>query len=235
MKSLDVTSHGAELRVKLNLDQMVADWGTAQIKFISGIARHFEGWHSIRPENFHANASASFADNRCTCAIFGGACRIVLSPGEMGLIVARTAREDYPIIGEIIKRSWKWLQADLGEHAEGWSSFEANEHLEATDTAAIDPYLEQFSLDGAAEAASSSDGAVVYRPSARVTLSDMEGVWLLHRTVEKSEMIFNGVFTSTHIEMRSPEAALADPFALLAELEGLADAAVGLHFMDQRE
>ena len=232
MNILKVTPLGAELQVKVNLGRMIADWRTAQIKFISGIARHFEGWHTIRPESFHANTSASFAGNHCTCEIYEGACRIVLSPGGMGVTFANATRSDYPIVGETLKRSWQWLHADFGEHAHGWSSFECNEHLKATDGAAIDPYLGQFSLAGAAQAANSSDGAVVYLPSARAILSDKEGAWLLRRLVEKSEMVPDGVFTSTQIEIRSPEAALANPFAFLAELEGLADKAVGLHLLD---
>lgn len=235
MKILEVRSLSAELHVKLNLVPMIADWRTAQIKFISGIAKHFEGCYSIGPENFRANASASFASNHCTCEIFGGACHIVLSPGEMGLTVVNATRSDHRIVGEILKRSWNWLHADFGEHAQGWSSFEAKEHLEAPDAAAIDPYLRQFSLAGAAEAANSSDGAVVYLPSARAIFSDKEGVWMLRRLVEKSEVISNGVFISTYIEFRSPEVAGAAPFAFLAELDGLADRAVGLHFLDGYE
>ena len=154
---------------------------------------------------------------------FGGACHIVLSPGEMGLTVVNATRSDHRIVGEILKRSWNWLHADFGEHAQGWSSFEAKEHLEAPDAAAIDPYLRQFSLAGAAEAANSADGAVVYLPSARAIFSDKEGVWMLRRLVEKSEVISNGVFISTYIEFRSPEVAGAAPFAFLAELDGLAD------------
>ena len=228
MKILEVTPISADLQVKLHLGRLIADWRTAQIKFVSGIAEHFEGWYSIRPENFHANASASFAANNCTCEIFRGACRIILSPGEMGLTFARAARSDYPIIGEVLQRSWRWLRAEFAEHARGWSSFESSEHLEATDAGAIEPYLRQFSLAGAAEAANSSDGAVVYQPSARATLSDKNGEWMLRRLVEKSEVIPNGVFTSTYIQIQSPEVALAEPFEFLAKLESLADRAVGL-------
>ena len=235
MKILEVISLNAELHVKLNLVPMIADWRTAQIKFISGIAKHFEGQYSIRPENFRVDTSASFASNCCTCEILGGACRIVLSPGEMGLTVVNATRSDYPTVGEVLKRSWKWLHADFGEHAQGWSSFEAKEHLKATDAAAIDPYLRQFSFAGTAEVANSSDGAVLYLPSARATLSDKDGAWMLRRLVETSEMNSNGVFISTYIESRSPKAVGVDPFAFLAKLDGLADRAVGLHFLDGYE
>lgn len=80
MNTLQVIHRSAELHVKFSLARMIADWRTAQARFISGITEHFGGWHSIRPENFSTNTSALFADNHCACDIYGGACRIVLTP-----------------------------------------------------------------------------------------------------------------------------------------------------------
>lgn len=235
MINLEVISVNAELHVKLNLVPMIADWSTTHTKFISGLAKHFDGRYLIRPENFRVDTSASFARNCCTCEILGGACRISLSPGEMGLTVVNATRNDYPTVGEILKRTWNWLHSDISEHTHGWSTFESKEHLQSTDADAIDPYLGQFVLAGAAMVANSTDGAVLSFPSARATLSDKNGAWALRRSVERSEMVANGVFVDTYIEIRSPAVALPDPFAFLAEVDTLADRAVGLHFRDERE
>ena len=232
MKPLKVIHRSAELHVKLSLARMITDWRAAQTKFMSGITDHFGNLHLIRPENFRVIESDLFANNQCACEMFGGACRFVLSPGELGLFVANANRNEHPIVGQILKQSWSWSTA---EYELGWASFESKEHPEAHEVDAIDAYFNQFSLAAVAAAASISNRSMAYQPSARAVLLDKEGFWVLRRLVEKSELIQNGVFVDTYIEIRSPGVVGGDLFAFLAEMDDLADSAVGLHFLERQE
>ena len=133
-------------------------------------------------------------------------------------------------MGQILKKSWSWFTA---EYELGWASFESKEHPEAHEVDAIDAYFDQFSLAGVAAAVSSADRSMEYQPSARAVLSDTQRFWVLRRLVEKSELIDNGVFVDTYIEIRSPNVVGGNLFVFLAEMDGLADSAVGLHFLEQ--
>ena len=229
MKALKVIHRSAEIHVKLRLARMITDWRTAQIKFMSGATEHFGSLHPIRPENLRESASGTFAENHCACEMFGGACRIVLSPGELGLTIANANRSEHPIVEQILRRSWSWFSA---EYELGWSSFESKEHPVAHEADAIDPYLNQFALAEIAAAANTSDGSVEYQPSARVVLLGRERIWVLRRLVEKSEMINNGVFVDTYIEIRSPDVVKGDLFTFLGSMDELADRTVGLHYLE---
>lgn len=150
----------------------------------------------------------------------------------MSLTIRNVTPSDHSSVGQILKRTWSWF---IAESELGWSTYQSIEHPESHDAAAIDPYFNQFALAGVADAASRSDRGVRYQPAARVTLSDSDGYWVLRRLFQKTEMIPNSVFVDTYVELRHQDVAGTDLFAFLAEMDALADQAVGLEFRDGPE
>ena len=228
MPALRVQHHDASIQVTVKLSRFIVDWPTAQQKFISGIADRFRDWLPIGPGSFSVTPALALDDLRCRCQLFSGACNIVLAPDTLSLSFANVRRRDQPEVVETLRRAPDWLSAELGEHGRDWMSFTTAAHLHAADGAAVDAYFGQFVGNGVEKIMESEPGAR-YLPSTQVVCSDENGGWTLRRVVERSNVIDNGVFADTRIDIRSPDPAGFDNHIdLLARLDRLADRVVGL-------
>ena len=232
MLTLQVRHHEASIHVTVKLRRFIADWPSAQQKFIGGIADQFHDWYPIGPKNFSVIPALSLDDLRCRCQIFGGACSIILAPDTLSLSFSNVRRRDQPEVPETVRRSLDWLSAALGEHGRDWLSFNTIAHVQAADGAAVDAYLGQF-MRGDIDSIMQSEPGVKYLPTTRMMCSDENRRWMLQRVVEKSISIDNGVFVDTLIRILSPDPAGFDEHMdLLTRLDRLADRIVGLQHED---
>ena len=234
MTVLRVTHHDAVITVSFRLSRFISDWPTAQQKFISGIADGFHDLHPVRPQDFSVIPAFSLEDLQCKCQLFGGACRIVLAPETLRLSFSNVKRGVQSVVFETIQRSSDWLFSALGDHGRDWLSFNTCAHMQALDDGAVDAYLSQF-MPAVANELMKSEHGVKFLPSNRTVFSEEEDGWVLRRVVEKSELIENGVFVDTQVQLQSPELALANfrtQAEILVRLDRLADRSVGLQCED---
>ena len=234
MKILKVRLNSGELDVSFKLARFIADWPIAHAKFIAGMAERLRDWQPVLPGDFTMSSATSLGEARCQLRLFQGACSVILEAEGLKLSFRHAARNDYPTIIEVISRSSEWLASDLGDHGRDWALFNVREHVQALNEGGIDEaeiYLNQFAFKDVASTVRSKVG-VCYAPSARVILSDQSGLWVLRRTVEKSEWISDGgLFVETNIHLLSPElATYGDVTGFLSDLDGFADEATGLHY-----
>ena len=230
MTVLRVRQHGASITVQFKLKRFVADWPTAQQRFIGGIADRFSNWVPLGPQNFSVTPAFSLGDLRCRCQIFGDACSIELTPDALRLSFTNVKPQDRPVVMRTIRVCSEWLSSVLGDHGRDWLVFDTAAHLQALEDGAADAYLGQFISAEIADAAK-SESDVKYLPSTRMNLSDENGGWVLRRTVEKSEAVENGVFVSTTVHIASPDPASFEE-QLLDRADRLADRFVGLQCED---
>ena len=228
MKVLRVRHHDSEIHVSFRLNRFIADWPSAQSRFIGGIADGFRGWVPIGPRNFSVTPAFALEDLRCKCRLFGGQCEIVLAPEVLQLDFENVKREARPVVLETVRRASEWLAGALGDHGRDLLSFQTLAHLEALEADAADAYLGQF-VPAEADELMRSEPNVKYLPSSRTVLSgEVEG-WLLWRLVEKSASSDNAVFVDTRVHVQSPDPArFDDQMRLLDRVEKLADRVVGL-------
>ena len=236
MKVLRVRHHDAAINISFKLNRFIADWPSAQSKFIGGIADGFREWLPIGPRDFRVTPAFALEDLRCKCRLFGGQCEIVLGPDTLQLDFENVKPGTRPVVLETVRRTSEWLAAALGDHGRDWLSFQTHADLEALEADAADGYLGQFAPPDADEL-TKSEPNVKCLPSSRTVLSGEAEGWRLWRVVEKSASIENAVFVDTrvHVKYADPSAPMGfdDQMRVLDRAEKLADRAVGLDCEDE--
>ena len=219
-----------DLSISFELNPFIAEWASAQQRFITTIAREFSELLSVRPQNFSANLSNELGESHCKYRIFGGASTIVLTPNTMQLNFVSLNENDSEIVIEIIRRSLDVLLKDIGGYTKDRFHLTSNQHVRAVNSESADAYLDQFALKQSTYVVK-TDTTVEYRPAVKIILSDKGNNWILHRSVEKSELLDNGLFVTTHIFISSPDvAAFEDQRQLVERINNLADQSVGLKY-----
>ena len=111
-------------------------------------------------------------------------------------------------------------------------SLSSNLHVGTVEKGVADVYLEQFAVKQVTEVAK-TDSRIQYSPAVKVILSDNSKNavnWVVHRSVEKSEWLPDGLFVTTFIDVSSPGVmSFEDQAQLVQRIYGLADQAVGQH------
>ena len=222
-----------DLSISFELSPFITDWASTQAKFIAVIAREFGDLLSVCPQDFYSNPSMEFGEARCKYRIFGGASTIVLNPGALQLNFVSLNEHDYPTVVEIIRRSVDVLLKDIGSYTRDRVSLTSNRHVGTVENGLADDYLAQFAWKQPADVVK-TNSEIQSRPAVKVILSDNSGEerhWVLHRLVEKSELLPDGLFVTTIIFVSSPEVTSFDDHSRLVQrINELADRAVGLRY-----
>ena len=224
-------SERQNLSITFELSPFITDWTSAKAVFMAAIARDLGDLLSVRPHDFYSNDSAELGECRCTYRIFGGASTLVLSPGTLQLNFGSLTENDFPTATEIVRQCMDILSRDLGCYARDHVSINSSEHAPAVNSAAVDAYLAQFAWKEPTELAG-ADAEIEYSPAVTITLSDKQGRWSLHRTVEKSAFLPNGVFVTQTILISSQQLTSFDEQRQLwVRIDTLGDQAVGLTYI----
>ncbi len=223
-----------DIEVSLELTKFVADWPSAQSKFIANIINRFDGWLNIRSKDFRTINSDSLGDVQCICQLFAGACTIVFSPDFLRLNLTRITRKDYPTINEVILRSMDWYLTDFSNYGPIQISYMSNRHVSAASGISTDLYLSQFAHGKIVETLRSQSG-IKYHPSSRLKLTDENNSWILYRLMEKSQLVEDGLFISTQIRLLSvQDMTVENQKELLEKLYELADQSTGIEYKDNQ-
>lgn len=223
-----------EIEVSLELTKFIADWPSAQSKFIANIISRFDGWLNIRSKDFRVVNSDSLGDVQCICQLFAGACTIAFSPDFLRLSFIRITRKDYPTINEVLLRSMNWYSADFSSYGPIQVSYMSNRHVRAASGISADLYLSQFRNGKIAETLESQP-EIIYHPSSRLKLADENNSWILYRLLEKSQLIEDGLFISTQIRLLSVQnMTVENQKDLLKKLYKLADQSTGIEYKDNQ-
>ena len=220
-----------DLSVNFVLSPFITDWASAQTRFIAAIARELSDVLSVRAMDFSSNPSPELGESWCKYRIFGGASTIVLNPGALQLNFVNLSENDYPIMKEIFQKSKDVLSIDIGGYTRERVSLTSNLHVGTVEKGVAGVYLEQFAVKQVADVAE-TNSIIQYSPAVKVILSDNSKNavnWVVHRSVEKSEWLPDGLFVTTFIDVSSPGVmSFEEQAQLVKQLYGLANQAVGL-------
>ena len=220
-----------DLSVNFVLSPFITDWASAQTRFIAAIARELSDVLSVRAMDFSSNPSPELGESWCKYRIFGGASTIVLNPGALQLNFVNLSENDYPIMKEIFQKSKDVLSIDIGGYTRERVSLTSNLHVGTVEKGVAGMYLEQFAVKQVADVAE-TNSIIQYSPAVKVILSDNSKNavnWVVHRSVEKSEWLPDGLFVTTFIDVSSPGVmSFEEQAQLVKQLYGLANQAVGL-------
>ena len=219
-----------DLSISFELSPFITDWASAQMRFIAAIARELSGVLPVRAMDFSSNPSSELGESWCKYRIFGGASTIVLNPGALQLNFVNLSENDYPTVKEIIRRSKDVLSKDIGSYTRERVSLSSNLHVGTVEKGVADVYLEQFAVKQVADVAK-TNSTIQYRPAVKVILSDNSNNavnWVVYRSVEKSELLPDGLFVTTFIDVSSSGVmSFEDQAQLILLINGLANQAVG--------
>ena len=160
---------------------------------------------SVRALDFSSNPSPELGESWCKYRIFGGASTIVLNPGALQLNFVNLNENDYPTVKEIIQKSKDVLSKAIGGYTRERVSLSSNLHVGTVEKGVADEYLEQFAVKQVADIAK-TNSMIQYSPAVKVILSDNSKNavnWVVHRSVEKSEWLPDGLFVTTFIDVSS--------------------------------
>ena len=218
------------LSVTFELSPFITGWPSAKERFITAISREFSGLLPVRPHDFSSSSTGELGEAYCKYRIFGGRSTIVLNPDTLQLNFVDFIENDNEIVIETIRRSLDMLSKDIGSYARNHFYLISDRHVVIVNDERAEVYLNQFALEQPADIAGKEE-TVEYQPSVKIILSDKDRSWTLRRTVEKSELLDNGLFVSTHISVSSSEVT---PFEtqkeLVERIYDLADQSVGLKY-----
>lgn len=220
-----------DLSLSFGLAPFITEWASAQTRFIAAIVRDLGELGPIRPLDFSSNSPAELGESRCTYRIFGGASTIILDPETLRLNFTAINENDRQTVTEITRRALDLLSKDIGGYTQNRVSFTSNRHVETVSKGAADAYLEQFALKRTTDIVK-TDLEIEYRPAAKIILSDKEHNWVLHRLVEKSGVLPDGLFVNTLIFISSlGVTTFEEQKRLIGRIYDLADQALGLNYV----
>lgn len=219
-----------DLSLSFGLAPFITEWASAQTRFIAAIVRDLGELGPVRPLDFSSNSPAELGESRCTYRIFGGASTIILDPETLRLNFMAINENDRQTVAEITRRALDLLSKDIGGYTQNRVSLTSNRHVETVDKGAADAYPEQFALKRTTDIVK-TDLEIEYRPAAKIILSDKEHNWALHRLVEKSGVLPDGLFINTLIFISSlGVTAFEEQKRLIGRIYDLADQALGLNY-----
>ena len=220
-----------DLSLSFGLAPFITDWIPTQTRFIAAIVRDLGELGPVRPLDFSSNSSPELGESRCTYRIFGGASTIVLDPETLRLNFTAINENDRQTVTEITRRALDLLSKDIGGYTQNRVSLTSNRHVETVNKGAADAYLEQFVLKQTTDIVK-TDLEIEYRPAAKIILSDKEHNWALHRLVEKSGVLPDGLFINTLIFISSSGmTAFEEHKRLIDRIYALADQALELNYV----
>ena len=218
------------ISISFELDPFITEWASAQQRFITTITREFRELLPVRPQDFSSNPSNELGESYCKYRIFGGASTIVLNPNTLQLNFVNLNENDDETVIKIIQRSLDILLKDIGGYLRDRFHLTSNWHVQVINNGSAEVYLDQFTLKQSVDAVK-TDATVEYQPSIKIILSDKDKNWVLHQSVEKSELLPNSLYVTTYIFVSSPEVAtFEDQRQLVERIYDLADQAVGLRY-----
>ena len=217
--------------IHFTLAPFITEWASTQASFIAAIARELGDLLSVRPQDFSSNPSTDLGEAWCKYRIFGGASTIVLRPDTLELNFVNVNENDHVTIFEIIRRLGSVLQQDIGGYERGDVSLASDRHVEMIVDGSADRYLNQFAWEQTADMVK-TDSDMEYSPTVKVILSNKGGDWSVHRLVEKSSLLADGLFVNTLVFISSFDFAEFDEQRKLVDrIYDLADKAVGLSYV----
>ena len=220
-----------DLSLSFGLSPFITDWVPTQTRFIAAIVRDLGELGPVRSLDFTANSSPELGESRCTYRIFGGASTIILDPETLRLNFTAINENDRQTVNEITRRALDLLSKDIGGYTQDRVSLTSNRHVETVSKGATDAYLEQFALKRTTDIVK-TDLEIAYRPAAKIVLADKEDTWALHRLVEKSWVLPDGLFINTFIFISSSGVtAFEEQKRLIDRLYALADQALELNYV----
>lgn len=220
-----------DLSLTFGLSPFITDWVPTQTRFIAAIVRDLGELGPVRSLDFKANSSPELGESRCTYRIFGGASTIILDPETLRLNFTSINENDRQTVTEITRCALDLLSKDIGGYTQDRVSLTSNRHVETVSKGAADAYLEQFALKRPTDIVK-TDLEIEYRPTAKIILSDKEDTWALHRLVEKSGVLPDGLFINTLIFISSPAmTAFEEQKRLIDRLYDLADQSLELNYV----
>lgn len=222
------------LSISFELSPFITDWASARTAFMASVAREFGEVLNVRPHDFYTNDPTELGESRCTYRIFGGASTIVLNPATLDLNFSSLTVSDYPTAMEIVGQSVDILSRDIGCYAKDNLTVTFNRHVSTVENGGADRYLAQFAWKQPADTAAASTG-IEYSPAAKIIFADKQGRWSLHRTVEKSALLPDGLFVTTIVFVRSLQLTSFDEQQqLLYRIHELADQAMGHTYLGEQ-
>ena len=225
-----LTPDREDIFINFELNPFITEWELAQGRFMAAIVRDFADILTVRPQDFSSNPATHLGEAYCKYRIFGGDRAIVLNPSNLQLNLAGLTQDNTDIAVEIIRRIFNLLLHDIGHYKSNRFHITSNQHAQSANSDDVDNYLSQYAL-GQAIAIAGADATLQYRPSAKIILSDKTNSWILNRTVEKSELLSNGLFITTQILISSPQVTgFDDQRQAVRRIYDLADRAIGLKY-----
>ena len=220
-----------DLSIRFTLTPFIPEWGSTQANFITAITRELGDLLPVRPQDFYINSSGNLGEAWCKYTGFGGTSAIVLRPDALELRFVNENEDDLETIVETLRRLGSVLQQDIGGYVRGDASLTSTCHIETVGAESVERYLNQFALKRPADIAK-TDVDMEYNPTVKVILSHKGRNWLVHRLVEKSDLLPDGLFVHTLVFIPSFELAeFEERKELVDHLFDLADEAVGLHYV----
>ena len=202
MTDLVVLTERVSLSARFDLNPFVTDWETARRTFVTCIADAFREPLNPRPEDFSTAPPTELGEAWCKYRMFGGSSNIVLRADAIAITFSNIVRADYALVGEILRRAVESLLPKIGGYNEHSYHVSTSQHAAAVN-GRVDEYLAGHASAKIKSAANEAE--MEFHPCMAFSLKSNDGFRVLRRTIERSEVLENGLFVADHIFVRRPE------------------------------
>ena len=233
MTNLVVHADREDVSARFNLSAFVTDWDAARQTFIACIAKAFREPLNPRPEDFSTAFPTELGEAWCKYRVLGGSSTIVLRADSLALNFPNITRADYTLVSEVLCRCVDDLLPALGNYEAHSYFISTNRHAAAVNGQS-EQYLSRHSSAHIKNAA--RDLAMDYSPCIGFSLGSSDGYRVLRRTIERSEVLENGLFITDHLFVRMPELTKFEEEARLARhFSSMANRTAGIKDQDNEE
>ena len=231
MTDLVVQTERENLSARFDLNPFVTDWETARRTFFVCIADAFREPLNPRPEDFSTASTTELGEAWCKYRMFGGSSNMVLRADSIAITFSNIVRADYALVGEILRRAVETLLPKVGGYNEHSYHVSTSQHVEA-----VNGRVEEY-LAGHASAkikSTANETEMEFHPCMAFSLTSSDGFRVLRRTIERSEVLENGLFIADHVVVRRPELTEFEAeLQWMVRLSSTADRVAGLK--DQKD
>lgn len=202
MTDLVVQTERENLSARFDLNPFVTDWETARRTFFACIVDAFREPLNPRPEDFSTASTTELGEAWCKYRMFGGSSNIVLRADSIAITFSNIARTDYALVGEILRRAIETLLPKIGGYNEHSFHVSTSQHVAAVN-GRVDEYLAGHASAKIKSAANETE--MEFHPCVAFSLKSSDGFRVLRRTIERSEVLDNGLFVANHVFVKRPE------------------------------
>ncbi|MDE0302622.1 MAG: hypothetical protein OXJ38_05360 [Gammaproteobacteria bacterium] len=194
-----ITPARSGVSVVVTFESPFFDWHGVTARFFEMVHSALSSKISIEPSNFSVANGNSLGDVMARFNVFGGTSSITISAEKLSLDFPNLLPGESDLAYEIIRSVESGFLKEFRECRYSTIRHMSYKHVELYQDGPISMYLQRYAIPSVSELCNNTD--IVHMPTGRFTLTDSNATWRALCSIERSEVLENGLFLYSEVAL----------------------------------